>query len=1103
ARALDARPAVEALADRAVAAVVVEAPVRLEPRALERSVVALGEAGGAPDAFQAELPLVDLDLPAQLLVLGRVTRTGAGWDSGQVTDPAWVRLDVPLLARGYATTVLLPATAPPDAVGRLVQALLARAPEVGPARALMDAVEAERAAAPQLALATLVGSPGLDAAGTKAYAEVQVRAARTRAIALLNQNQVEEAVPAFERWIRMQLVANDTKYLVTAFKALVAVLERRLANPDFARAAETQEWLLRVLEESKAAPGEVADATIDLAYLYSRAHDNAKAEATFERIITQLTAAGDAVRVGRAWYKYGLYHREALRYEQAAEALERAISIWVRAGQYDKKEIPADPARALREVGEIYLNRLSDPVRAKRAYERALRYADGAERRVGVVIDLVRVARRRGDFQVASQLADQAQGEAAAKKLEDLELSALIEAANVAWYQGDYRRGAALCQESLTKVDRLLKALKKPQAPSTLSDQRQLLRRRIYALSVCGLVSMSQRDEEQALEYLQQALRTSQSIGDERETATQLNNLGRVYLEFGRVRPSVESFQRARAIDERLEDRYALAYDLRNLGRALLLQGRYDESEQALTTALTYAQEVRDTNNELRARFALGELYAARDRPEEAAATWQAALPLAEALDVKELSWQIHRALAARARAEGRLADAETSLLEAVRIARSITGRAASSALSPDRTAPFDDLARLYLDTDKAEAAFLVVDQARLLAQLELLDDARIPFRDPAVPGLLGRLRAASTASTAEALGAALRAADPRVGALVRREAASSLAARLPEGTAILAYRITEGALLGFLVDGRGLKVAQAEVPAADLAALIQDYSSRLEARADLATVSARLGELLLAPFAGRLSGTRRVAVVAQGALRYVAFPALPLGEGLLVDQASVIQALDPAAAADALAAPLGPLAARPLIALGGAPSNEAPLPFADRELTVMQEELPQVVLVRGAGADRKRLLDSLGAARGVWHFAGHADLARAATDPLGGVLLASDGPVGMLELLARRTEAELVVLSACRTRLGGRDPDLDGSDLLSLAEVLHLAGAGHVLATTLRVEDVAAALVMKRFYRAARDVPAAEALQAAQQAVRARYPHPAWWAGFTLSAGR
>jgi len=110
---------------------------------------------------------------------------------------------------------------------------------------------------------------------------------------------------------------------------------------------------------------------------------------------------------------------------------------------------------------------------------------------------------------------------------------------------------------------------------------------------------------------------------------------------------------------------------------------------------------------------------------------------------------------------------------------------------------------------------------------------------------------------------------------------------------------------------------------------------------------------------------------------------------------------------------------------------------------------------------------------------------------------------VTLLDVMRARTTKDLVVLSACRTRLASPDPEgLDGADMLSLSEAFHLAGARAVLATTSRVDDLAAALVMKRFYRAARESPPPEALRAAQLKVRESYPHPAWWAAFSLSVG-
>lgn len=1093
ARRLSERSAVEALADRASRALVVEAPLSLEPAAPERSPLRFGSEPADPaDAFATELPLGRLDLPAALAVFGRVEA-----EAPEVLG----RLDLSLVQQGFATSVMVPAGAPPEAARRLVRRVLETAEALGPAQAAKAAVLELAPDAPQLAATVVLGSAGLDAEQTDSYAARQVRAARTRALGLLSKRAFEAAVPAFERWIRLQIEAGQPKYVVSAYRALVAILERRLSPPDYPRAAEVQADFLEYLKSSDAKEDAVLEARLDLALLYSRAHDYEEAEARFERLLEELDAPSRATDRAAVWYKFGLHHREALRYAEAATALERAIGLWEAAGVYARADVPSDAMRALREVGEVYLNRLSDPVRAGRAYRRAQRYAKDAEVRVGTLLDLSRVARRAGELPKAAELAARTEREAKRAGLELLALSAVIEAANVAWYQGDYARGSRLCTRSLETADAMITAARA--GKKGLGGEAGVRRRKIYALSVCGLVSMSQRDQEAALGYLQGALRIARALDDARETATQYNNLGRVYLEFGELEPAEAAFEQAKVIDERLKDRYALAYDLRNLGQALMLEGRFSDAERALERALEYSQQAKDNNNELRARFALGDLYRRMDRPERAAEAWQAALPLAERLDVKDLLWQIQWRLGVRARDEGRSAEAERWLEAAVRVAGSITGRAAKSALSPPRYTAFDELARLLVDQGRGAQAFAVVDRARALEQLELLEDQRLFGPDSEIPALLTEARGARTATVAKAARARLGKVAPRVAALLRIVDVDAARARLPEDAAVLTLRITREGVLGFWLDGRGLEVHESRLPERALDELVEAYARGMRTRADLSVVLADLSGLVLAPFEARLSKVRRLGLVLHDSLRYVAFAALPSGGGALVDRVSLVRALHPEAAVDALAAPLGPLEGADVSALAGAPLGRAPLPFAERELTVISEEYPGARLLRGAGADRAALLGALDGV-GVLHFAGHARLAGrggAAADPLGGALETEAGDVSLVDVMQAGTRRDLVVLSACATRLGAGGP-LDGADVLSLAQTFHLAGAGRVLATTLRVEDLAAALVMKRFYRAARGAAAAEALRAAQIEVRKAFPHPAWWAGFELSVG-
>lgn len=94
-----------------------------------------------------------------------------------------------------------------------------------------------------------------------------------------------------------------------------------------------------------------------------------------------------------------------------------------------------------------------------------------------------------------------------------------------------------------------------------------------------------------------------------------------------------------------------------------------------------------------------------------------------------------------------------------------------------------------------------------------------------------------------------------------------------------------------------------------------------------------------------------------------------------------------------------------------------------------------------------------------------------------------------------RAVSAPLVVLSACegvRAAAGGG---------LGLDTTLLLAGATQVVATSARVSDLAAALLMKHFFRQrARGLDPAAALQQAQLLLRARWPHPAAWATFRVS---
>ena len=299
-----------------------------------------------------------------------------------------------------------------------------------------------------------------------------------------------------------------------------------------------------------------------------------------------------------------------------------------------------------------------------------------------------------------------------------------------------------------------------------------------------------------------------------------------------------------------------------------------------------------------------------------------------------------------------------------------------------------------------------------------------------------------------------------------------------------------------------------------------------------------RLSHLVLRPIAAHLRG-RRLVVVADGALQSVPFGALPdaKGEPLLaaheivsLPSASLIPLLRrqrrlPGDATVAIVADPVLTADDPRVTgKRGAASMPADLvrslaDFGDTsfprllhtraEAAAIAALLPpqRRVQMLDFEASRARAISGILAGARVVHFASHA-LINDRHPELSGLVLSlvdrkgepQDGFLRLMDVYKLQLDAELVVLSACRTAQG-RDVTREG--LVGLARGFMHAGAPRVVASLWDVRDAATAELMKRFYTSMlRDKkrPAA-ALRAAQLSLRSepRWSAPVYWAGFTL----
>jgi CHAT domain-containing protein len=333
------------------------------------------------------------------------------------------------------------------------------------------------------------------------------------------------------------------------------------------------------------------------------------------------------------------------------------------------------------------------------------------------------------------------------------------------------------------------------------------------------------------------------------------------------------------------------------------------------------------------------------------------------------------------------------------------------------------------------------------------------------------------------------------------------------------------------------------------------------ESEQALATATTALSNMLLSPVAEQL-GTKRLLIVADGALQYIPFQVLTppvnrtsassdpelsaflrpliLDHEIINEPSAAILALAPKAFLNGPVRGSVAVLADPVFQpddprITPRATSSAPAATSTQPATVSRE-LHDVVPPRG---DIPRLLASRDEAKAImsiipWqtgfeavdfdasrstvtaarldqyrivHFATHAFIDEKRPEA-SGIMLSlfdrkgapQDGFLRLNDIYNLRLPVNLVVLSACQTGLGR---DVRGEGLIGLTRGFMYAGASGVVASLWKVDDEATAELMKRFYRGMfqDDLPPAAALRQAQIAMwqQKRWHAPYYWAGFVI----
>jgi CHAT domain-containing protein len=339
-----------------------------------------------------------------------------------------------------------------------------------------------------------------------------------------------------------------------------------------------------------------------------------------------------------------------------------------------------------------------------------------------------------------------------------------------------------------------------------------------------------------------------------------------------------------------------------------------------------------------------------------------------------------------------------------------------------------------------------------------------------------------------------------------RSTTAVQLRKAIPSDTALVEYALLPDSVVIFSFSSSGSSVVRVPTNPVAVKALVERYTDLLQHRGDLASVqraSTALYQLLIAPVAARIAGSKNLVIVPDRQLHTVPFAAL-YNESrgrYVIDDFDVSVAPSAASMLQQRTLP----ALTPVLVVGDPHDEGAPsLPEAVREAEEIAAMYESSTLLAGDQATRARFI-TVAQQSGMIHYAGHAD--SDAADPFGVLHLAADGAHGTGDLnvsdiaAIHFRHAPLVILSACGT-IRGNSEHVEG--MPSIARAFLAAGARSVVGTLWEVDDDAVSPLFRRMHRELHNgANASAALRAAQVSLAhdpdPRLRHPATWAPVEL----
>ncbi|MBN2357598.1 CHAT domain-containing protein [candidate division KSB1 bacterium] len=839
--------------------------------------------------------------------------------------------------------------------------------------------------------------------------------------------------------------------------------------------------------------------------------------------------------------RYGLHQEEAkslremgLIYERGNQP-EKALELFQQAKEkFEQIDDRTGTAQSLRDMGRIYFIYFDNYTAALKVQEQAL----SIFRRGPIQMDLVDawqnlglIHEKMGNYQLALSCQETAYD--LALQLQDLKYIGLAHQyqANVLWKMGNY-------QAALQNQNHALEIF------TELGDEKLLQ----VALATRGLIALSFNQFEQALAFEEQALQYALQRDDQHDQAMIHKNIGLVHRAQKKNDLALVSFEQAAMIDSTIGSKRGLAYDYRNLAALYGEENRTALAIQTASRALSMSVEINDVRNQAQSLLALAHLMQETAHVDTIAVILQKVVQLSESHFMPEITWRAQKKLAEIERDRNHIPAAIEQFYRALDTIESMRARIQveeyAAGFIDDKLDVYGELIDLLVKENKAEEALIACERARSRSFLDMLGQRRIDFSSTRETTLMSvrdslqvLLNQAQTEliflrslqdisqtrrikeleSQVESLRAefsrhllTMREYNPEFSDLVQPQPLQidTIKALLPDSTGLIEYFLLHDKLIIWLVTSHSVQAVTTALTESQLDQDIFDLRHSLERQLSFDELAKRIYGYLIQPLEEKLARLNHLILIPHKKLHYLPFAVLHAGDKNYFAFNHTLS-VSPSATIFGYCLKKGKIflskdeKQMDVLAFGNPDLGDPKLflPFAEREVKSLQRFYPNVEYYLNQRASETQLIDSAADAS-LLLFSCHGMFDDA--NPLLSALLlspddANDGRLEAHEIFSLQLDAALVAMSACETGLG---TIRSGDEVVGLSRSFIYAGAASLMSSLWKVDDLATAVLVKRFFRyLAEGYSRAQALQKAQKLVyEAVNPYPAYWAAFTIT---